>query len=193
MQTLEPKRLFFALWPDDTMRARVAELADALFKRRGLSGHPSRQRLYHLTLNFLGDAVPAPIEASAHKIAARIEAPPFILRLDKAGSFNNPQIPIWLGPSAPSAELKHLDQILRRTLKGLPVGPTPGFKPHITIMRDANRRLRDEMVEPVEWSVGEFVLIHSFRDKGQFQYQVLERYPLRGAPLKPEPKQAELF
>jgi RNA 2',3'-cyclic 3'-phosphodiesterase len=189
----EPNRLFFALWPHEALRARIAEQADALFQRRGLRGHPSRPARYHITLYFLGDAVPAAVEASARKAAARIEAPPFVLQLDQAGSFNNPQVPVWFGPSEIPAELAHLDQTLRRALKGLPVGPTPRFKPHLTVMRDASPRLRPEPLQPIAWQVEEFVLIRSHLDKGRFRYEVLECYPLRGAALPPPPRQGSLF
>ena len=193
MQTPEPKRLFFALWPGSDIRAQTAATAKTLFARHSLTGRRSGPRLYHLTLFFLGDKVPATTEAAARKLAARIDAPPFRLRLDQAGSFPNPEIPIWLGASAPPAELKHLDQSLRTTLRVLPLARQPSFKPHLTIMRNASEPLHDEPVEPIEWWVDEFVLIQSFVMPGSVHYEVLERFPLRGSPLKPEPKQTELF
>lgn len=193
MQATEPKRLFFALWPGGDIRAQAAATAKTLFARHSLTGRRSGPRLYHLTLFFLGDKVAATTETAARKLAARIDAPPFRLRLDQAGSFPNAEIVIWLGPSAPPAELKHLDQALRATLKVLPVPRQPGYKPHLTIMRNANEALRNEPVEPIEWWVDEFVLIQSFVMPGSVHYEVLERFPLRGAPLKPEPRQAELF
>ncbi len=193
MQMREPKRLFFALWPGGDIRAQAAATAKTLFAQHSLTGHRSKPRLYHVTLFFLGDKVPVTTEAAARKLAAQIDAPPFRLRLDMAGSFPNPEIPIWLGPSTPPAELKHLDQSLRGTLKGLRLTRQPGFKPHLTIMRNAIEPLQDETIEPIEWWVDEFVLIQSFVMTGSVQYEVLERFPLRGEPLKPAPKQSELF
>lgn len=187
------RRLFFALWPDEALRAQLAERADALIRHRGIIGHPSRPQRYHLTLNFLGDAVPAAVETSVRRAATRIQAPPFTLRLDKAGSFNNKDIPVWFGCQEPPLELRHLDQRLRSALRGLPVDKNPGLKPHLTILRGAEKRLRDETIVPIEWQVQEFVLIDSYLDETPVRYEILERYPLRGGPLQPEPVQFSLL
>lgn len=193
VQTQDPKRLFFALWPPEAVRGEISTVADNLIKQRGLTGHKSRRRRYHLTLFFLGDKVTADIEVAAHKAAARIRAPSFSLRLDQAGSFNNREIPVWLGCSDIPAELRFLDQALRRQLKGLTCERQPRFAPHVTILRNATTRLPLTAVTPVDWAIQEFVLIHSSISDHSVEYTVLQRYPLKGPPLAPEPQQGKLF
>jgi 2'-5' RNA ligase len=46
-------RLFFALWPDDAVRARLTGVVDSL--RRTVSGKWVKPDNLHITLAFLGD------------------------------------------------------------------------------------------------------------------------------------------
>jgi 2'-5' RNA ligase len=189
----EPNRLFFALWPGDPVRRKAALAAEALRARHALGGYLSKPERYHITLFFLGDEVPKEVEVAAIKAARHIEAPPFTLRLDQAGGFRNPQIPIWLGAGNPPPELEYLEQALRKALAGLPLGRQPRFKPHLTVLRSAEKLLRTEAIEPIEWRVDGFVLIRSVTGKGPVRYTELAHYPLRGKPLPPQPRQGKLF
>lgn len=188
-----PKRLFFALWPSDETRAHVSKAADQLIDERGLTGYKSRPSRYHVTLYFLGDQVGPELETAARKAAAQIQAPPFVLPLDQIGSFNNRAIPIWLGCQAVPPELKYLEQALRKSLKGLTSERQPRFVPHLTIMRNATKRLPTRLIDPIAMAVTEFVLIHSIITDAAVEYRVLARYPLQGPPLPPEPQQGKLF
>jgi RNA 2',3'-cyclic 3'-phosphodiesterase len=189
----EPKRLFFALWPSDETRAHVSQAADRLIDERGLTGYKSRPARYHVTLYFLGDQVSAELEAAARKAAAQIQTPPFVMPLDQIGSFNNRAIPVWLGCSVIPPELKHLDNSLRKAFKGLSFERQPRFAPHLTIMRNATKRLPTRLIDPIAMPVKEFVLIHSIITDASVEYRVLARYPLNGHPLPPEPQQGKLF
>ena len=53
--------------------------------------------------------------------------------------------------------------------------------PHVTMLYD-ERAVEDHAIEPVRWTVRDFVLVHSLR--GQGQYNILGRWPL-GGPLSP--------
>ena len=193
MQAPEPNRLFFALSPVEAVRNRVAATADFLCTQHTRGGRRIKPDRYHITLFFLGNHVPGPVEAAALKAAARIEAPPFTLRLDQAGSFRNKLVPVWLGPSELPAELVFLEQLMRKTFAGLTQEQQPRFVPHLTILREAEKPLRKEPIEPIDWPVREFVLIRSILHKPPRHYERLRSYPLRGGPLPPEPKQFQLL
>ncbi len=190
----EPKRLFFALWPSEDVRAHVSKAADRLIDERGLTGYKTRPDRYHVTLHYLGDQVGADVESAVRKAAAKIKAPAFVLPLDQIGSFNKRAVPIWLGCHVMPAELKFLEQALRKSLKGLAVAaPRPRFVPHLTILGNATKRLPIRLIDPIAMPVSEFVLIHSTITDASVEYQVIERYPLNGPPLLPEPEQGKLF
>ena len=53
---------------------------------------------------------------------------------------------------------------------------TRSFVPHVTLLRDKRRLLPSMPIEPVEWTVTEFVLVHSLL--GKTTHRVLARFPL---------------
>ncbi len=189
----EPNRLFFALAPPPQVRSRAAAVAETLRREHRLGGRLLKPERYHLTLHFLGDFVSADTERAALKAAGTVAAPPFTLRLDRAGSFRNPKIPVWLGAAETPIALAHLEQMLRNALVHLPQERQPRFVPHLTVLREAARPLQPTAIEPIDWPVAEFVLIRSILHAYPAQYQTLARYPLRGSPLPPHPHQGDLF
>jgi len=50
--------------------------------------------------------------------------------------------------------------------------------PHVTILRDATRALEPTSVQPIEWPVGEFVLIESVLGATS-RYDIVQRWNLR--------------
>lgn len=193
MTVAEPNRVFFALWPNDPVRKKIEATARTLRTRHALGGSLSKAERYHLTLFFIGDHVMKETESAAARAARPINAPPFTLCLDQAGSFGNAQSPIWLGPSEPPRELAYLERMLHAQLAGLPRKPQPRFSPHLTILRRAAKTLHKEPIEPIRWRVEEFVLIRSTTSQDSIRYRELARYSLHGKPLPPEPEQATLF
>jgi len=49
--------------------------------------------------------------------------------------------------------------------------------PHLTLLYDA-RRVDEQPIDPIRWTVREFVLVHSLL--GQTRYIPLGKWPLRG-------------
>lgn len=185
-------RLFFALWPAQGVRAQVAATADFVCANLSVEGRRLNPERYHITLRFIGNNVGAQVEAAALKVAAEVDAPPFSLRLDQAGSFRNDDIPIWLGPSAVPAELIYLEETLGRVFGARQRRQKSHFAPHLTILREASTPLPAQPVAPIDWRVEEFVLIRSvFRP--QAEYKILQRYPLRAAALPASPQQFDLL
>lgn len=144
-------------------------------------GYLSKPERYHLTLLFLGDAVPAREEAAAIDAAGRVRAAPFALQLDHAGSFRNRHIPWWLGTREPPPQLNQLYEKLREAMRRADVTiDRMRFAPHLTILRDAHLPLPQTPVAPIDWAVDGFVLVRSRLDLNPVEYEVIGRWPLAG-------------
>src|SRR6266851_5342110 len=117
------------------------------------------------------------IARMACEAAAEVRAPPFEVLFDRSVSFrgrpgNRPFV--LLGD-------KGLDRLrsLRRTLgvamarKGFRYLAKKDFTPHVTLLY-AERNVEEYPIEPICWTVNEFVLIHSMHGHVR-----LARWPLR--------------
>jgi 2'-5' RNA ligase len=173
--------LFFALWPDDDVRERIASAA-----RRLKEAHAPRARWikadrYHLTLRFLGThaTLPASLLAAANVAGDAVRASAFDFALDRAGSFRNRDIPWWLGCRAMPAGLDALWDALAGALDANGIADEERSRrvAHVTIARDADRVLHDEAIAPIEWPVRDFVLVDS-RLGAASAYTILRRWPL---------------
>ena len=175
--------LFFALWPDDDTRERIASAAEQLKRTHAPRGRWIRPHRYHLTLRFLGEhaTLPDPLIAACRAAGDAVRAPPFSFALDAAGSFANRKIPWWLGCHAMPDALDALWSALALHLRAhgiAPNEPAPRVA-HVTILRGADRRLAIERIDPIEWAVGEFVLVDSALGAAP-SYTILQRWPLGG-------------
>lgn len=192
---LEQNRIFFALWPDDAVRAAAAQQAKQLQQDQALGGRLIKPLRYHLTLQFLGDTVPEKTEALAGQAASAISVPGFEMVLDQAGSFPNREIPCWLSAGNQPAGLSRLYSRLERNLLAAGVRLEPvRFRPHLTVLREASRKLASKPIPPIRWPVTEFVMIRSVLHRWPAEYQILGRFPL--GPIEPEepsPLQGALF
>ncbi len=178
----ELHRLFFALWPDDALRERLARASAALRQRENPAGRWLQPARYHLTLVFVGDfpqALPPGLAEGVAAAAARLRSRPFELLMDRAGSFRNREIPWWLGPSTEPPQLRELFQRLREELRSarLPYDANLRLTPHLTVLRNAGRVLPVTPIPSLDWNVGEFVLVHSIVGP-QSEYRLLGRWPL---------------
>ena len=185
------RRLFFALWPDASVRgalaaraetARRAASPDAVPDEPGRlppSGRPIPVDNLHLTLAFLGKVEETRISEVTGAVAA-LDLPGFELTIDRRGWWKKSSI-LWLGPSAPPAALNRLVKALWTALE--PLGfwsDFRDFRPHVTVARRCMRGGRGE-VEPVAWPVREFALMVSDLDHKGATYRVLETWPLNPA------------
>jgi 2'-5' RNA ligase len=173
--------LFFALWPDDNVRERIASAAAHLKSSHGPRGRWTRADRYHLTLRFLGThaTLPESLLAAATAAGDAVRTPAFGFALDQAGSFRNRDIPWWLGCRAMPAGLDALWNALAEALvaNGAPPEERARRVAHVTIFRDADRTLGDEPIEPIPWPVRDFVLVDSELG-GAARYTILKRWPL---------------
>ena len=173
-------RLFFALWPAQGVRDAIAATTDRLLQAHPADGRRLRPDRYHMTLQFLGD-IPAEqrdvVAARASEAAAHVDSPAFDLVLDRAGGFPNARV-WWVAPEAAPDGLRALWDALGMALlqAGQKAKASPGFSPHLTILRDVGARLPTAPVEPVRWRIGRFVLIDSQPPK---PYKLVGEWTLR--------------
>lgn len=176
-------RLFFALMPDEATRDRLHHAAMQLKKAGAPGGRWINPRRYHLTLQFLGefDGLPQTLATQACAAAAKVEVAPFPLVLDRAGGFRNRSIPWWLGPAdeVPGLAALWRDLGLELARAGVRVPDGQGFRPHVTVLRDARHALPETPIAPVIWHVDSFTLVHSVLD-AQSAYTSLGTWPLAG-------------
>jgi len=173
--------LFFALWPDDDVRERIVSASQHLKKRHAPRGRWIKPHRYHLTLRFLGEhsTLPDPLIAACRAAGNAVRAPPFSFSLDAAGSFPNRKIPWWLGCHAMPDTLDALWSALAQSLDAngiAPDEPVPRVA-HVTVLRDADGRLAPERIEPIDWTVRDFVLVDSALG-AEPGYTILQRWPL---------------
>jgi RNA 2',3'-cyclic 3'-phosphodiesterase len=159
-------RIFFACLPDEATARRIQGLADTLKREHGLAGAPILPEHLHVTLFHLGDwaVLPHEIVALASRAAAEVRVPPFEVAFTRAESFRNATgvYPFVLTGDKEAAAWRGLhtalgDQLRRAGLGGATQGE---FKPHVTLLRD-EKRVPPIKLEPVSWTVRDFVLVHS--------------------------------
>lgn len=174
----ETHRLFFALWPDDALRARIATTAAQLEGELAPGGRRLKPERYHVTLQFLGDFRPVPerLREDAMAAAASVRSPAFELPLDCAGSFRGANV-WWLGSRSTPDGLRALWDALGHALMQhqVPVRSGGSFVPHLTIQRDVRRHIGSTPVATLLWHVREFVLVDSHSGR---PYDLLGRWSL---------------
>ncbi|HVI59959.1 MAG TPA: 2'-5' RNA ligase family protein [Luteimonas sp.] len=177
-------RLFFAVFPDAAAAARIAALAASLRAAHGLHGRPVRADRLHVTLFHLGDyhGLPMDLVDEATQAAGKVAMSPFETGFDSASSFagrprNRPFV--LRGDEAGTAGIAGLHAALGERLKAtrLAQWARPGFVPHVTLLYD-ERTVESQPIEPVAWTVREFVLVHSLI--GRTEHRPLARWPLQG-------------
>lgn len=169
----QPLRLFFALWPDDATRERLAGWGQTI--QRASGGRAMRPQTLHLTLAFLG-ATPAAALPAVTSAAGRVAPRHFTLRIDEPGYWRHNQI-AWGGVRAPPPELDALVADLRAALGAarLTFDPKP-FVAHLTLVRKARPGFRMPALDAIAWPVRDFALIRSVTGPDGSAYEVVQRW-----------------
>ena len=164
------KRLFFALWPDNAVRDRLAEVAGLLPMNTGRRVPPDN---FHITLVFLGN-VQEQVVPELDAAAERLRQHGFSLQIDRCGWWKRAKV-AWLAPAyTPGPLLDMVEQInlLSRTA-GLSVDKRD-YNPHLTIAR----KVTGLTFEPIQWDIKDFHLIESVTHQQGARYQVIRSWPL---------------
>jgi len=149
-------RLFTALWPDATARARLVALRDAW--RWPPGARPVADANLHATLQFIGSFRRDRVEALRH-VLDRVAIEP--LQLELIGT------DLWRGGIAVALfaaepRLLALQGRLGAALAGLGVSIDPRpYRPHVTLARKATRAQPPPMLPALVWRANGFALVES--------------------------------
>jgi 2'-5' RNA ligase len=170
------QRLFFALWPDDPVRAALGELASSLGIGAGRRVKPEN---LHVTLVFLG-TTSRDQRACVERCADAVRAPPFSLTLDRTEWWRRPQV-VWAGSSEAPTPLVQVVSDLRAGCStcGFPPEERP-FQVHATLARQVSAEPRARPFDPIPWRVRSFSLVESTLSQAGSSYQVVREWPLEG-------------
>ena len=178
-QTGDKVRVFFALWPDASVAARMQTIAQHW--QQGLGGRVMREDSLHATLVFIGD-IEADRLAAVCDLASGIASPGFEMQLDTTGCWPHNHI-AYLGLRRIPEALHglHLELAAGLSAIGIETEMRP-LHPHVTLIRKAecNRFEKQNPVsEPVAWTVRDFVLVKSSLSANGSRYEQLGKWPLR--------------
>jgi 2'-5' RNA ligase len=164
------KRLFFALWPDESTRQACAEVAKTLSR----SGKRVLPENLHVTLVFLGN-IDDETEAALTLAADALAVPKLTITFDRIDFWRKPRILCLTGRSEGS-ELKTLVAELNavsRTL-GIEVDKRP-YTPHVTLIRKI-KEARPVEFEPIVWQSESFCLVESRTLPEGVEYRVIKEW-----------------
>lgn len=167
------ERLFFALWPGESVREAVAAVVPPMAR----GAKPVSGENWHVTLAFLGETPPERRRAF-EAAAAAVAASPFELTLDRLGYFHRPRV-LWLGAETVPEELAalHADLTVLLAEQGFEPDRRP-FRAHLTLARKMPPPGDLPSVPPIAWPVAEFCLVRSDLDRRGARYTVVRRFPL---------------
>jgi 2'-5' RNA ligase len=162
-------RLFFALWPDESVRAGMVSVMDQL---PGDCGRFVRYSNLHITLVFLG-SVSEKQEQCILSGARHLKMPPVTLTLGTLGWWQRPQV-LWLASQKVPDALVNLADKLRDVAGqcGIKTDERP-FTPHATLARKVRKRVVLPEITPLQWEVRDFCLVRSDTRAEGPSYQVL--------------------
>lgn len=169
------RRVFFALWPSETIRRELLRATRTAVRRSG--GRATPPGNLHITLAFLG-----PLKEK--DLAAIVEVPPiqsreFMIELDKLGHWSRSRV-LWLGARQIPGELVRLERNLWDALAavGFERERRP-YHPHVTLARKA--RFVDAPVHSVVWPVSKLGLVESRPGGRHSVYEVLREWAFDNA------------
>jgi 2'-5' RNA ligase len=175
----QKERIFFAALPDEKTRARIQAFAEAQKREKGLIANLILPEHLHVTLFHLGDwpKFPEEIANLALSAASRVNVPAFEVAFARAESLRNSTGVYPLVLTSGTAPWHGLHEALRVALvdAGLGGATRGDFQPHITLTYD-KLRVKPFAIAPIDWTVRDFVLIHS--QLGKTSHIHLGRWPL---------------
>jgi 2'-5' RNA ligase len=170
--------LFFSVFPDQAAAVCIANIAEHFRRAYGLNGAPLLTHRFHVTVHGLGDydGLPRSVVDKAIAAGAAVTAVPFAVAFDRITSFAGSDALVLCGGDGVDG-LVMFQQSLALAMRKSGLHAGLQFTPHITLLYDG-RRIEEQFIESIRWTVRDFVLVHSLR--GRTKHIALERWPLRG-------------
>lgn len=171
-------RVYFALWPDEALRAALAAAVAPVLA--GAGGRPVLAADLHVTLEFIGEVAP-PALAALVRIGASIAPPPVTLTLDRLEWWSGSRA-LVVAASAPPASLMAMQQGLRQRVAaaGLRVDARE-YRPHLTIARGVPAQPWPVPALSLAWQVGAVALVESAGAATGARYRPLAVWHAPGA------------
>jgi len=170
-------RLFFALWPDDRVRAALAGWTVACHAAAG--GRAVRAANLHMTLAFLGEVEESRLQ-DLERVAGQALGDSFTLDLVSVRYWRHNGI-VYAEPAEVPVALQTLAASLRSGLAdaGFPIEERP-FAAHATLVRDVRHDPVLVEVPAIRWVVKSMALVRSGRVARGVEYRPLRRWTLGG-------------
>jgi RNA 2',3'-cyclic 3'-phosphodiesterase len=174
------RRLFFALWPDETQRRELEHACAKVVRHSG--GRPVPIPNLHVTLAFLGSVAAARIpdlQRIAREQAARLaHDAAATLSFARLAHWKEAQILCALA-AEPSPTARELAVALQEASAALGLCPDrKPFQAHVTLARKVVRPAALPRLRPVVWRFDAFALIDSRTEPSGPVYSVIDSYPL---------------
>ena len=174
------RRLFFALWPDETQRHALEHASAKAVRHSG--GRPVPVPNLHVTLAFLGSVAAARIpdlQRMAREQAGRLaHDAPATLTFARLVHWKEPQILCALAAEE-SPTARGLALALQEAAAALGLSPDrKPFQAHVTLARKVVRPGALLQLRPVVWRFEAFALIDSRTEPSGPVYSVIDSYPL---------------
>jgi RNA 2',3'-cyclic 3'-phosphodiesterase len=174
-------RIFFAALPDAGAKAEMARRVSRVCGDRMTSNGFDTARL-HVSLCFLatGADLSPQIEQKAGAAASTVRMRPFTAAFNCIARFSkgDGRRPLVLLGDDGVAGLAALQRSLGFAMRNAGLGnrEQPGFTPHVTLLY-GTFPIDEQTIEPVRWTVRDFVLVRSHRGEGRHSH--LGHWPLR--------------
>ena len=166
--------LFFALWPDESVRTELARIQHSISEQNGRLHH--LQDL-HLTLLFLGRVASDQLDC-VRQVADSVVIEPFSFELVRTGYWNRPRI-LWCSPKQTPLQLIRLVHDLQQGVITCGFQPEQQtYRPHVTLARKAKPADNNTLNTGVIWRPKEFVLAGSHSGSDAPRYKILDRWSI---------------
>ena len=172
---LQTVRLFFALWPDASVRCALDQLGKQMHEQCG--GRRTHADAIHITLAFLGEVAVTRI-AELQVLAAQLQGDAFDFELSHLGWWRQNHI-AWVAPQTVPQALTRLVSELQNQLQraGFEVD-TRAYLPHVTLLRKADCPRPLPEIAAITWTVRDFVLVQSVMTEHGSAYEIIGRWSL---------------
>ncbi len=171
------RRLFLALWPDNIIRNKLADIQKKLFENeRLITAKAVAVANLHITTHFIG-AVTEDVHTHLVDLLSAVKAQPCTLVIDRWGYFPRAKV-LWLGGESPQALNDLVEQTqtcIQQCIEGY---EQKRFVPHVTVFRKARHPLQVEDFPPIEWDIDCFALVESVTHPQGPEYRVLQQWML---------------
>jgi RNA 2',3'-cyclic 3'-phosphodiesterase len=171
--------MFFALWPDDDTRARIANAAAAL--RLGADARFVPRENYHLTLAFVGAVAKSQL-AVLQQIGRDQRGAACTIQFDAYDYWPEPRVLVALARAPPTALIElwtrlHQDLTLHQVVQNR-VHLHASLRAHITLARKVVQAPVLQAMSPICWNARAFGLVRSDPRGAHSAYTVVDTWPL---------------